>query len=211
MACSLSRREMLRFLTLVLPASLFEYRSKNYFDEELVCSHVYRFTQALPTPLLEQQGKTAERSQNKSYFQVGLPELILCRTEISFREMFQYYWPVTRPEIKRLQRSIKILYKQPVIEDIDNLSAFQKVLQEQNNLHGGQKASLAVIFTLNDYTKPGCFRLVDVCRSGGIDELLIFKDPSRPPYLCSYPSQQKGFKRPPPYGAGRSKTKFWIQ
>jgi hypothetical protein len=210
MVCCLSRREMMRFLILALPTSLFGYKSRDYFDEELVCSHVYRFTQALPEPLLEQYAKTAKRSQNKEHFQIGLPELILCRTQVKFLEMFQYYWPVSRPEIQRLQRSIKILFKQPVIEDIDNLSAFQKILQKQNNLHERRIASLAVIFTLNDYTKHGCPRIVDICRSGSIDELLIFKDPSRPPYLCSYPSQQKGFKRPPPYGAGRFNTRIRV-
>ena len=96
MDCRLSRREMLRFPTVVLPTALFGYKVIDYFDEELVCVHVYGLSQKLPDPLLK--------------------------------------------EMKNLKNALKV--------------------------------------------GP------------------IFKDPSKPPYLCSYPSQQKGFKKKPPIGGG---------
>ncbi|MGD8963811.1 MAG: hypothetical protein PVF29_03570 [Desulfobacterales bacterium] len=116
MNCGLSRREMLRFLTVVLPTALFAYRLIDYFDGELVCVHVYGLSQNLPEPLLKRTEKSAKRLKDGSYFHIGLPELIVCRTEKS---------------------------------------------------------------------------LLD-----------IFKDPSKPPYLCSYPYRQKGFKKKPPIGEG---------
>jgi hypothetical protein len=50
--------------------------------------------------------------------------------------------------------------------------------------------------------KKGSYSLVDLCRNGDIEELIIIKNPARAPYLCSYPSLQKGFKKPPPCSAG---------
>ena len=192
---------MLRFLTIAFPATLFGFNTRDYFDKELVCVHVYDPSQDLPEPLLAQSYKFGQRSSGTEYFQIGLPELILCRTEMKLLEMFQYFWPVTRPEVKRLQGWVKIIYKQPVMEDIvDKITDFQKILEEQNNLRQSKKGALAVILTLNDYTKNACPHLIEICRTNKIEELIIFKDPSRPPYLCSHPSQQKGFKRPPPIG-----------
>ena len=190
----------MRFLTIALPATLFGFKSKDYFDRELVCVHVYNPAHVLPDPLVIQSSEIGHHRPNKEYFQIGLPELILCRTEMKLLDMFQYFWPVSRPEVKRTQGSIKILFNKPVIEGIDSLIDFQKIVEKQNNLRLDKKEALAVILTLNDYTKFGCSLIVDICRSNRIDELVIFKDPSRPPYLCSYPSQQKGFKRPPPIG-----------
>ena len=115
-------------------------------------------------------------------------------------EMFQYFWPVTRPEVKRMQGTVKIIYTQPVMEDIGKIADLQKISGEQNNLLQSRKEGLAVILTLNDYTKYACPHLMEMCRTNKIEELIIFKDPSRPPYLCSHPSQQKGFKRQPPIG-----------
>jgi len=207
MICNLSRREMLRFLALALPAALFGFKTRDYFDDELVCVHVYAPDQELPEPLLTPSRQFDQRSSGTEYFQIGLPELILCRTKIRLLELFQYVWPVTSAEVKGVQESVKIIYTQPVMEDIRAIADVQKILEKQNNLRRRKKESLAVIFTLNDYTKSGCPRLIEVCRKNKIDELIIFKDPSAPPYLCSYPSQQKGFKRPPPIGVPVSKRK----
>ena len=191
---------MLRFLTIAFPATLFGFNTRDYFDKELVCVHVYDPGQDLPQPLLAQSRKFGQRSSGTEYFQIGLPELILCRTEMKLLEMFQYFWPVTRSEVKRLQGLVKIIYKQPVMEDIGKIADLQKILEEQNNLLQSKKEGLAVILTLNDYTKYACSHLIEMCRANQIEELIIFKDPSRPPYLCSHRSQQKGFKRPPPIG-----------
>jgi len=96
---------------------------------------------------------------------------------------------------------ITIIYTQPVGEDTSKIADFITILAKQKNLRQNKRDSYAVILTLNDYTKYTCPHLIESCRINKIDELIIFKDPSRPPYLCSHPSQQKGFKRPPPIGA----------
>jgi hypothetical protein len=191
---------MLRFLAIALPTTLFGFNTRDYFYKELVCVHIYDPSQDLPEPLLAQSWKFGQRSVGTEYFQIGLPELILCRTEMKLLEMFQHFWPVTRPEVKRLQGLVKIIYTQPVMGDIGKIADLQKILEEQNNLLQSKKEALAVILTLNDYTKYACPHLIEICRTNTIEELVIFKDPSRPPYLCSHPSQQKGFKRPPPIG-----------
>ena len=202
MDCRLSRREMLRFLTVVLPSALFGYKVIDYFDEELVCVHVYGLSQNLPAPLLERNEKSAKRLEEGSYFQIGLPELILCRTEMKLLDIFAYFWPITRPEIQRFQNSSKVLFSQPMIEHVDHLAGLETALNQTNKRQITHKGSLTVILTLNDCTRNACHRLVNICREKGIAELVIFKDPSKPPYLCSYPSQQKGFKKKPPIGEG---------
>jgi hypothetical protein len=189
---------MLRFLTVALPTALFGYNLIDYFDEELVCVHVYDFSQDLPAPLLEGNEKSEKRIEEGSYFQIGLPELILCRTEIRLLDIFAYFWPITRPEIQRFQNSSKILYSLQTIEHVDHFAGLETALNRTKT----HKGSLAVILTLNDYTRNACLRLVNICREKGVAELVIFKDPSKPPYLCSYPSWQKGFKKKPPIGEG---------
>ena len=202
MDCRLSRREMLRFLTVVLPTALLGYRVIDYFDEELVCVHVFEPSQNLPTPLLEIHAKLEKRTEGKSYFQIGLPELILCRTEIRLLEIFAYFWPITRPEIRRFQDSSKVLFRLPLVEHVGQIAELEAAVSRASAKPKPPEYSLAAILTLNDYTRNVSRRLVEICRSTGVDEIVVFKDPSRPPYLCSYPSPQKGFKKKPPIGGG---------
>jgi hypothetical protein len=194
----LSRREMLQFLTVVLPTAVFGYKVIDYFDDELVCVHVYALSQKLPDPLLQSNQESQRRIERRSYFQIGLPELILCRTEVRLLDIFEYFWPITRPEIQRFQNSSEILFSLPVIEQVDQFAGLETALNRASEKQKSQKRSLAVILTLNSYTRNACHRLVNICRQKGVGEIVIFKDPSKPPYLCSYPSQQKGFKKKPP-------------
>jgi len=198
MGCRLSRREMLQFLTVVLPTALFGYKVIDYFDDELVCVHVYALSQKLPDSLLERDQESERRIEGRSYFQIGLPELILCRTEIRLLDIFEYFWPITRPEIQRFQNSSEVLFSLPDIGQVDQLAGLETALNRASAKQKSQKGSLAVILTLNSYTRNACHRLVNICRQKGVEEIVIFKDPSKPPYLCSYPSQQKGFKKKPP-------------
>ena len=202
MNCGLSRREMLRFLTVVLPTFLFAIRLIDYFDEELVWVHVYGLSQNLPEPLLKRTEKSAKRLKGRSYFHMDLPELIVCRTEKSLLDIFAYFWPVTRPEIQRFQNSSEVLFSLPVIEHVDHFTGFERALNQARERQKTQKRSLAVILTLNDFTGHACPQLINICRKNGVAELVIFKDPSKPPYLCSYPSRQKRFKKKPPIGEG---------
>lgn len=198
MDCRLSRRQMLRFLTVVLPTALFGYSVIDYFDDELVCVHVYALSQNLPDPLLERNEIYEGRIEGGACFQIGLPELILCRTEIRLLDIFAYFWPLTRLEIQRFQDSSTVLFTLPVVEHVDQLAGLESALEQIGKKQIAEKGSLAVILTLNRYTRNACHRLVNICRDKGVAEMVIFKDPSRPPYLCSYPSQQRGFKKKPP-------------
>ena len=141
----LSRREMLYFLAILLPATLVGFKGRDYFDKELVCIHIYDLDQPLPKPLLEKTKRIKKRSPGKEYFQIGMPELILCRTGMKLLDMFQYYWPVSRSEINQLQEQITILFKKHVIEKIDGLIDFRKVLDKQINVPKHSKESLTEI------------------------------------------------------------------
>ena len=198
----LTRRELLRLFSVALPAALLGFSGRDYFDDELVCIHVYNMNGDIPEPLLANYDMIPLRSKKESYFQIGLPELILCQTKIRLLDVFEYFWPFSRQDFEHMQRSISINFQRRVIlgsNEITHLSEYLKLhaksLQKPN-------ATLAVILILNDYTKYWCYSLVDLCRNSDIEELVIIKNPARAPYLCSHPSQQKGFKKPPPYSAG---------
>jgi hypothetical protein len=75
---------------------------------------------------------------------------------------------------------------------------FSKYLEDHRDALSMRDKKTAIIFTLNDFTKYYTSDLVELWRNYGIKEFVLFKDPSRSPYLCSYPALQKGFKRPPP-------------
>jgi hypothetical protein len=69
------------------------------------------------------------------------------------------------------------------------------------NIHSESKGDLkktAIIFTLNNFTRYFIADILNLWQAFGVNEFVLFKDPSKPPYLCSYPSLQKGFKKPPP-------------
>jgi len=129
MDCRLSRRELLRFLTVVLPTALIGFRVIDYFADELVCVHVYDLSQDLPEPLMQRNEKSENRIESGSYFQIGLPELILCRSELRMLDIFTYFWPVTRPEIQRFRNSSKVLYRLPTIERLDQLAGLETALK----------------------------------------------------------------------------------
>ena len=66
----------------------------------------------------------------------------------------------------------------------------------------------ALILTLNDYTRYWSSHVITRWRNSTVKELVIFKDPTRAPYLCDYQALQKGFKRPPPLAPSRSTPAF---
>ena len=203
MDCKLSRRGMLRFLVFALPATLFGYQRTDYFDDELVCVHVYDPSRDLPPPLTDVQLGNEKRPENADYFRIGLPELIWCETPKPLLDLFQYFWPVTRQEVSRLQHQIKIRHQVDKLLGTEDLQSLEHTLDTRKHRQPSKTKSWAMILTLNDYTRQICPRLADLCKKHAVDELIIFKDPSQPPYLCSYPSTQKGFKKPPPIGGTR--------
>jgi hypothetical protein len=79
-----TRREILQFFGMLFPATLLGFREKDSFDEELVCVHIFQPAFRIPEPLLTQYRTIPERNKLKNLFQVGIPELVLCTTEIKF-------------------------------------------------------------------------------------------------------------------------------
>lgn len=200
MSCNLSRREVLRFLMIALPANAIGWKRSDFFDRELVCVHVYDPGQELPAPLTNPAGAPVHRSAGRKVFHVGLPELILCRTKIRFLHLYPYFWPISREDVRQLQGAMEVLYQKQEVTGKNDLEDMHDQLLAQRFPGKDEESSLVVIFTLNDATCNALAAVVDACRSLRIDELVVFKDPSRPPYLCSFASRQKGFKRPPPIG-----------
>ena len=195
-----SRREILQMLSLLFPVSFLcsqDERGDN-FDKERVCAHVFQPGFKLPEPLLTQHDDVPSRAEFRNLFQIGIAELLLCETPTRFLEIFQYFWPVTRDEFNRSQRPIKVLFEKVEIvhkKDIDELAT---VIQTINAAVRSAGRTLAMVFTLNDYTKFWSAELVKLWQQSNIEEFVVFKDPTKSPYLCDYPSLQKGFKKPPP-------------
>ena len=193
-----TRREILQFLGLLFPAALLGFREKDSFDEELVCVHIFQPAFRIPEPLLTQYRTIPERNKLKNLFQVGIPELLLCSTEIKFLSIFQYFWPITRNEFQSSYKQISIEYNKLELNEKKDILDFSRYLKSNWNGSKKEDSKSAIIFTYNDMTKYFASEIISQWQGFGIEELVLFKDPSKPPYLCSYPSLQKGFKRPPP-------------
>ena len=193
-----TRREILQFFTMLIPATLLGFREKDSFDEELVCVHIFQPTFQIPEPLLTQYRTIPTRDKLNNLFQVGIPELLLCTTEIKFLSIFQYFWPITRSEFQSSYKQISIEYNKLELNEKKDILDFSRYLESNWNGSKKEDTKSAIIFTYNDMTKYFASEIISQWQGFGIKELVLFKDPSKAPYLCSYPSLQKGFKRPPP-------------
>ncbi len=193
-----TRREILQFFTMLIPATLLGFREKDSFDEELVCVHIFQPTFRIPEPLLTQYRSIPERNKLKNLFHVGIPELLLCTTELKFLSIFQYFWPITQSEFQSSYKQISIEYNKLELNEKKDILDFSRYLESNWNGSKKEDTKSAIIFTYNDMTKYFASEIISLWHNLGIKELVLFKNPSKAPYLCSYPSLQKGFKRPPP-------------
>ena len=196
-----TRRQILKILALTLPASVLGFRrgeSQDAFDTELVCVHIFQRGFKIPAPLLKRYDSTPVRGNSTDLFNLKIPELLFCRTDKNFLSIFEYFWPIERDEFNDTLRKVTIKYEKAKITDKADVSNLSEFLE---NIHPESKRSTmktAVIFTLNDFTRYFAADFLKLWQNYGISEFVLFKDPSKPLYLCSYPSLQKGFKRPPP-------------
>jgi hypothetical protein len=187
-------------LSMILPASALGFRSErtqDAFDKELVCVHIFQPGFKIPDPLWERYDSIPVRRNPLGLFNLKIPELILCSIDRNFLSIFEYFWPIERAEFNDTIRKATVKYKKVKITEKSDVSDFSGFLE---NIHA-QKRNIketAVIFTLNDFTRYFAADILNLWQTYGINEFVLFKDPSKPPYLCSYPSLQKGFKRPPP-------------
>ena len=191
-----TRREILQFFGMLFPATLLGFREKDSFYEELVCVHIFQPAFRLPEPLLTQYRSIEKQIEN--LFQQYIIEALVCLHEINFLSIFQYFWPITRSEFQSSYEQISIKYNKSELNEKKDILDFSRYLE--SNWSGSKKKDTksAIIFTYNDMTKYFASEIISQWQGFGIKELVLFKDPSKPPYLCSYPSLQKGFKRPPP-------------
>jgi hypothetical protein len=183
---------------MALPATLLGCSKGNYFEDERICIHIFNRQIQLPEPLFERYKNAPSRTASRNYFQIGLPELMVCTTTKRFVDMVQYFWPISRQEFQELQKLIFVRFKISEITSQSDVNEFSKYLYDEKEILHSKSINNAIIFTLNDYTKYWSTDLIDLWRKSSIEEFVIFKDPARAPYLCEYPSLQKGFKRPPP-------------
>ena len=121
--CNFTRREILKILSLSIPATLLRCSKKDLLEGERVCIHIFNKNIEIPKPLLKQYNNTPNRPENSKFFQIGVPELLLCTSPISLINIFQYVWPISQDEFKRFHGSISIRFKKYEIagrKDIDD-------------------------------------------------------------------------------------------
>ena len=169
---------------------------QDWLGRERVCVHVFNPRGPIPKPLLDNAGRAPDRG-NKAYFGFGLPELAVCTTQQKFLEMFQYFWPVTREEIARLRQTMEVKFQRVTITGADDVEEFGRVLRAHSRDVQRHGKSSAIVLTYNDYTRFWTPAVIRTAQDAMVDEIVLFKDPTLPPYLCDYPASQKGFKRPP--------------
>ena len=188
-------------LSMILPASALGFGSEgpqDAFDKELVCIHIFKRGIKIPEPLWARHDPIPVRKDHSDLFNLKIPELILCTTEKDFLSIFAYFWPVERFDFNETLDRVSIEYSKKKITGKSDVAEFSRYLENINVGAGKTIKKTAIIFTLNDFTRHFVADHLHLWQTFGIDEFVLFKDPSKPPYLCSYPSLQKGFKRPPP-------------
>lgn len=193
----LSRREFLERLAAAYAGSMMLgcSRQQDVFARERVCIHVLHPREFIPAPLTERIGDLPPRRANQHYFNVGLPELILCETRTPLLDLFQYFWPFSRADFDTLQNTITIRYQKSTLQTARDVAEFAAYLREHRAPSAG--AGWAAIFTWNDFTRQWSPPIAAASRDSAVREFVVFKDPTEPPYLCDHPAKQKGFKRPP--------------
>ena len=194
----LTRREALRMLAMLLPATALKCGRDDAFAEEGVCVHVYNHEIALPEPLLRRYGQIPTRGKHRKLFQIGIPELLICATPASLLTSFQYFWPLTHDEFQHAQRRITVRFQRTELASKEDTDKLQMYLRDYSNKLRSNEEKSALLAVLNDYTKYWVADVLEIWRESLIDEVVIFKDPTQTPYLCDYPALQKGFKRSPP-------------
>ena len=186
---------------MILPVSALGFRSEgaqDSFDRELVCVHIFQPGLKIPEPLWERHDSIPVLRDQSDLFNLKIPELILCTTEKNFLSIFEYFWPIERSEFNDTFRKVSVEYQKLKITGKSEVSELSRCPE---NIKAEKKRNMkntAIIFTLNDFTRYFIADYLNLWQTFGIDEFVLFKDPSKSPYLCSYPSLQKGFKQPPP-------------
>jgi hypothetical protein len=189
----LSRREFLQGLAAAYGAAVMGCRrTSDRFAQELVCIHIFPPAESISAPLLKRTTRLSVRDAAEDYFDIGLPELLICTTRTTFLDMFQYFWPLSRDDFARMQQSIEIRYYRPIICGAPDIDDFAMYLRDHKSELARGSGSSAVIFTFNEFTRYWTSEVIAASRDAGVKEFVLFKDPSQPPYLCTYPATERG-------------------
>jgi hypothetical protein len=130
-------------------------------------------------------------------FTVGLPELLVCSTAGTLVDLFPYFWPLTREEFQAFSNSIKIEWVTDTLKDETDIRRLRDHLEAAAGQGPVSGRTVTVVLTMNEYTRYWASGVAAASREGNAGELVIFKDPSVPPYLCDHRALQKSFRKPP--------------
>ncbi len=195
----LSRREFLEAMAAASAAAAMGcHRQADPFARERVCIHVLQPRGSIPPPLLQATTAQPRRSAGGEYFNAGLPELAICTTRARLLDSFPYFWPFSCEDLETLRKGIEIRYQKPTIASELDTREFVDHLRRLAPDWKQNRIRSAVIFTWNTFTQQWCKQVAEACRVSEVDEFVVLKDPTIPPYLCDYPAKQRGFKRSPP-------------
>ncbi|HEY0590170.1 MAG TPA: hypothetical protein VGF40_00270 [Thermoanaerobaculia bacterium] len=189
----MDRRELLAVLLAIPWAPVVACSRGSWLAREMVCAHVFRPRVYLPPPLLEPLERERVRRRAGRPLTVGLPELLLCAIPRDPVERFPFMWPLTEEEVRAFASAMRILWS---AERLESRAGAAQLLDALRRAPAGERT--AVLFTMNRDTAPGAPAVAAAARDGDAGHLVVFKDPSIPPYFCDYPALQKRFKHPPP-------------
>ena len=161
------------------------------FARKLVCNHIFELNETPPAPLLAAAASAGELRPAAAEFDIGLPELMLCTTKTRFLDVFRTFWPVWRTDIERLRRSVAIAFQLPVVRAEHDVETFAAALAALRRATPRGETRLVAVFTLHGETRPLLPPVARAAIDGGAEELILFKDPSIPPYFCDYPARQE--------------------
>jgi hypothetical protein len=190
---TLTRRQLLDALLVALPLSSLACGSRDLLPEERVCVHVYPESLELPASVLQEFGVAPSQRDAASPFTTGLPELFVCTSSVPFLQLFPYFWPIASDEFQRARNSIRVFFQVDRLSSAIEAEKAERWLAAQA-LPAGSVGAL----TYNDFTRFFARRILLAFRRAGVSEVVVFKDPSVPPWLCDAPARQKRFRRPPP-------------
>ena len=193
----MDRREVVRVLLMLPLLATGSCRRGAWITREKVCAHVYQPGQFLPQPLQE-TSQEAPGGRKPSLLTIGLPVLVLCTMARPPLGLLPYFWPLTALEIQTLESSIGIVWAAALIQSDADVQQLRHGLDRVRTSARSGAEHVVVLFTMNDYTRHWAAAVAAASREGGADEMVVFKDPTIPPYLCDHPALQKGFRRPPP-------------
>ncbi len=194
----MTRREVLQILSAILPAAACKKTTDDVFADERVCVHVYNRAIALPAALLERHASIPDRAKSGRLFQIGIPELLICATSADLLMSFPYVWPVTRLEFDRARENLTVLFQRSELADQEDIKKLKRYVEDQTGASRPKGEKRALLVVLNDHTRYLIPDVLEIWRESSLESVVIFKDPTKSPYLCDFASLQKGFRRSPP-------------